>query len=83
MSQVRVAPFHERNLVALRADQRGDGIVEIGDATLCFGRSLVAADGSLARRVARHRVEDQTRRQRSARVIEVQNIGHTGGVRCE
>jgi len=64
MSQARVALFDD--LVAVRADQRGDGVVDIGDATLRFGRSLVAADGGLARQVARHRAEDRTRRQGGA-----------------
>ena len=75
--------FHERDLVPARADQGGDGVVDIGNATLRLGRSLVAADGGLARQVAHHRVEDRTRRQRSARVVEVKNIGHTGRIRSE
>jgi hypothetical protein len=75
--------FHERDLVRALADQRGDGVVDIGDATLCCGRSLVAADGGLAGQVAHDRVEDRTRRQGSTRVVEVKNIGHTGRVSSE
>ena len=48
--------FHDRDLVRARADQRGDGVVDIRDAIGGFGRRLVAADGGLARQVARHRV---------------------------
>ncbi|MGC1299042.1 MAG: hypothetical protein WA869_28795, partial [Alloacidobacterium sp.] len=67
----------------LRAHQGGDAVVYIGDATLCFGRSLVIADGGLARQVAHHRLYDRTRRQRSARIVEVEGVGHTGRFRSE
>jgi hypothetical protein len=83
MSQARVALFHERDLAPVRADQGGDGVVDIGDAIGRFGRRLIAPDGGLARQVARHRVDDRARRQGSARVVEVENIGHTGRVRSE
>jgi len=53
-----------------RADQRGDGVVEIRDAIDRFGRNLVAADGGLARQVARHRVEDRTRRQAAPALLK-------------
>jgi len=33
----------------VRADQRGDGVVDIRDAIGRFGRRLIAADGGLAR----------------------------------
>ena len=59
--------FHERDLVRARADQRGDGVVDIRDAIGRFGRGLVAADGGLARQVAGHRVEDRPRGQGRAR----------------
>src|SRR5216117_1617954 len=75
--------FHDRDLVRARTDQRGDSVVDIREAIGRFGRSLVAADGGLARQVARHRVEDGTRGQGSARVVEVENVGHTGRVRSE
>jgi hypothetical protein len=52
----------------LRAHQGGEAVIYIGDATLCFGRSLVIADGGLARQVAHHRLYDRTQRQRSARI---------------
>jgi hypothetical protein len=35
--------FHERDLVPTRADQRGDGVVDIRAAIGRFGRSLDAA----------------------------------------
>jgi hypothetical protein len=73
----------ERDLVALRADQRGDGVVEIGNATLRFGGRLIAADRGLALEVARHRVEDRARRQGGAGVVEVQDVVHAGRVRSE
>ena len=60
--------FDERDLVVLRADQRRDGVVDIRDATLRFGRSLVAADGGLVRQMVHHCVEDRPRRQRNTRV---------------
>ena len=47
---------------------RGDGVVDIRDATLRFGRSLVAADGGLVRQMVHHCVEDRPRRQRNTRV---------------
>ena len=75
--------LHDRDLVRARTDQRGDGVVDIRDAIGRFGRRLVAADGSLSRQVARHRVEDRSRRQGRARVVEVENVGHTGRVRSE
>jgi len=37
----------------------------------------------LARQLVDHHVEDRTRRQGSARVIEVQNVGDAGRVRSE
>ena len=69
MSQARVAL--STNAISSRRDQRSYGVVDIRDATLCFGRSLVAADGGLARQVAYHRLEHRTRRQGSARVDKV------------
>jgi hypothetical protein len=67
----------------VRADQGGDGVVDIGDAIGRFGRSLVTADGGLARQVARHRFDDRARRQGGARVVEVEHVGNTGRVRSE
>ena len=69
MSQARVAL--STNAISSRRDQRSYGVVDIRDATLCFGRSLVAADGGLARQVAYLRLEHRTRRQGSARVDKV------------
>jgi hypothetical protein len=69
MSQARVAL--STNAISSRRDQRSYGVVDIRDATLCFGRSLVAADGGLARQVAYNRLEHRTRRQGSARVDKV------------
>jgi hypothetical protein len=57
-------------------------VVDISDAVGRLGRSLIA-DRSLARHVARDRVENRTRRQGSTRVVEVENVGHTGRVRSE
>lgn len=37
-----MAFFHERDLVPARADQRGDGVVDIRDEIGRFGRSLAA-----------------------------------------
>ena len=59
----------ERDLVPARADQRGDGVIDIRDAIGRLGRRLVAADGGLARQVARHRIEDRARRQGGPRVV--------------
>jgi hypothetical protein len=42
----------ERDLVPVRADQGGAGVVDVRNAPLCFGCGLVAADGGLARQQA-------------------------------
>ncbi len=75
--------LHDRDLVRARPDQRGDGVVNVREAIGRFGGRLVAADGGLAGQVARHRVEDRTGRQGSARVVEVENVAHPGRVRSE
>jgi hypothetical protein len=75
--------FDERDLVALRADQRSESAVGISNAVACFRRGLVATDGSLARQVVHHGFERRTRWQCGARVIEMENVGHTGRIRSE
>lgn len=72
--------FHERDFVALRADQGGDGVVEIHAAFGGLDHRFDAADGGLSRQVVHHGVEHRTRRQCSARVVEVQDVGDAGGV---
>ena len=75
--------FDDRDLVGTRTDQRGDGVVGVRDAIGRFGSRFVAADGGLACEMARDRIEDGARRQGSARVVEMDDVGHTGRVRSE
>ena len=73
--------FDKRDLMALGADQPGDSVVEIGDASLGLDHRLHAADLGLARQMPGHRVEHDTRRQRHARIVEVEHVLHTGRLR--
>ena len=70
----------ECNLVGAGPDERGDGVVEVGDAVRRLGRGLVTPDGGLTLEVAGDRLQDRARRQRRARIVEVQNLTDTGRV---
>ena len=64
----------DRDLVALRADQRGDRVVAVLDAVAPLRRRLVAADLRLAPQVLDDRVEHARGRQRGAGVVEVGDV---------
>jgi len=64
----------ERDLVRAGADERGDGVVEVGDSIRRLGRRLVGTDGGFALQVTGHRLQDRAWRQRRPGVVEVQNL---------